>query len=69
MLKYLVKMGHLRESIEEAVSNGSQASPPMSSSPVIDTILAGSMTPKTQGQPRLGVFVVKVNYSFSPSSI
>ena len=36
---------------------------------MIDAILVGSMSPKTRGQPRLGIFVARVNYSFAPSSI
>ena len=51
------------------VSNNSQHLLPISSRSVIDTILASLTTPKTQGQPRSGIFVARVNFSFAPSSI
>ena len=54
--------------MEEAISNNVQVLQPISSQPVIDMILMGPTTPKARGQPRSGVFMAGVNYSFSPSS-
>ena len=51
------------------VSNSSQALSSMRSRLVIDTILAGSTSPKNEGQPRSGIFVARFNYSFVPSCI
>ena len=69
ILNYLVKRGHLREYVEEAALNSSQSLPHTSSHPVIDTILVGPASPKTQGQPRSGIFMAGVYYIFALSSI
>ena len=56
-LNYLVKMGHLQEYVKEGASNSLQPLPYTSSRPVINAILSGLRTPKTRGQPCLGIFV------------
>ena len=49
---------------------GSQRTPGFGSShPVIDTILVGSLSPRSQGQPLVGVLVAGANCSFTPSNI